>query len=145
MKKNKLLRVIIVLISIINIIFLIYGYNTNIQGSHSFNESLSSSTFNNDMLSVLVLIIQVLNIVIAMLFSKLSLNKPKKILVFVALLFILTVVIPVGGLHSIEYKMPTSQENGLFQGSTTHIHTYKNIYGITLTTSESTSGGIEYY
>ena len=137
------------IISIINIICLIYGYISSLDDNHS----LSPSTYNITIFFAITLILQFVNIVLLILLLKKDLNNrnQKKILILATVIVVVTLLVPVKVIHSIEYTFPTNTENtsilDIFNnmGSTTHINTYKNLYGLTLKNSKNTSTGIELY
>ena len=154
-KSKKIIVTTLMTISIINIICLIYGYFSSLTGNHSFNESLSPST-NITIFFPIILILQIASIVLLISLLKKELNTKKtKIKLFcVIAIIVITFFIPVKGTHSIEYTYPTSNKtsnnlnpadvlNGM--GSTNHINSYKNLYGLTLKNDKNTSMGMEIY
>ena len=147
--KKKTISIILLIISIINIICIIYGFIVGELGHKSFNVSLSPIISNIPFLAGIVLLLQILNIVLIIV----GLNKQKKVILWVIAITIITVFIPVKNTHSIKYKYPTSRKNTeklnvldpSSMGSTTHIYSYENLYGITLKNDKSTSLGMEIY
>lgn len=144
MKNKKIVIAIFMLISIINMVFLIYGFLCSLIGSHSFNESLFPSTNNIILTFAIILILQIINIALLILMLKKDFNKNKQltILSLVFIMLIITPVVPVRIINSIEYMQPTNDNSILGMGSTIITTTYKNLYGITLNKNESTSNGM---
>lgn len=143
---KKKVSIILIIITIINIICLIYGFIVGELGHKSFNVSLSPIISNIPLLAGIVFLLQILNIVLI----SVGLKKQKKVMLFVIAILILTVFIPVKRTHSIKYEYPTSNKNisvlnPSSMGSTTHINAYENLYGITLKNDERTSLGMEIY
>lgn len=150
-KNKKIFTISSMIISIINITCLICGYIFSSAGNHSFNSSLSPSTYNITILFLIVLILQLVNIILLVILQKKNLTnkQQKQILISVFSIIIITLLIPVKGTYAIEYTLPTSNKNNIIDlssmGATTHIKSYKNLYGLTLKNSEDTSLGIETY
>lgn len=143
---KKKVSIILIIITIINIICLIYGFIVGELGHKSFNVSLSPIISNIPLLAGIVLLLQIVNIVLI----SVGLKKKKKVIFFIIAILLLTVFIPVKRTHSIKYEYPTSNKNtSLFDpssmGSTTHINAYENLYGITLKNDKRTSLGMEIY
>lgn len=150
-KNKKIIVAILMIISIINIICLIYGYFSSLAGNHSFNESLSPST-NITIFFPIILILQIASIVLLISLLKKELNtKKQKVKLFcIIAVIVITFFIPVKGTHSIKYTYPNNNNlnpadllNSM--GSTTHINSYKNLYGLTLKNDKNTSVGMEIY
>ena len=151
MKNKKIFTISSMIISIINIICLICGYIFSSAGNHSFNASLSPSTYNITILFLIVLILQLVNIILLVILQKKNLTnkQQKQILISVFSIIIITLLIPVKGTNAIKYTHPTSKKNNIIDlstiGATTDIKSYKNLYGLTLKNSEDTSLGIRTY
>ncbi len=148
MKNSKWKIIILMMISIINIACIIGGYIVAEKGAHSFNESLSPSSSNSVVFTILVLIIQILNIIFLVKEWKECLNnegknsKSRKRLIIVTILIVITFFIPVKGVSSVNYNF---MEENIMEESTTYINVYRNIYSITIWKSERTHMGIAYY
>lgn len=143
---KRKVSIILIIITIINIICLVYGFSVGELGHKSFNVSLSPIISNIPLLAGIVLLLQILNIVLI----SVGLKKQKKVIFFVIAILIVTVFIPVKITHSIEYEYPTHNKNTSLldpssMGSTTHINAYENLYGITLKKDERSSLGMEIY
>ncbi len=138
--------IILIIITIINIICLIFGFVVGELGHKSFNVYLSPIISNIPLLAGIVLILQILNLVLI----SVGFKKQKKVMFFVIAILIVTFFIPVKKTHRIKYKYPTSNKNTSVlnpsnNGSTTHLYAYENLYGVTLKYDESTSLGMEIY
>lgn len=151
LKIKKIIVRIFIIISIVNIIFSIMNILESIAGHHSFNQSLSPSS-NMTIFAIPVLVLQIINIILILIVLKKNLKSKieKNILLLVFAIIVITLVIPVKRIHSIEYIYPTNSKNDRSLslssfGSTTHIIVYENLYGITLNKDEETSVGIEIY
>lgn len=134
-KEIKSIRLVILLISIINIIFCLVTALI-LENFHSFNESLKPTSINIDILLFSVLVLNIFNIVI-------ELKTNKRWLLIIGLVIILiTPLIPVRRVNSIRYTH--NEENGIM-GTTTYTNEYKNIYSITLNKSQRTNLGYDIY
>lgn len=155
LKSKKIFAISLMIISIINIICLICGYIFSLAGNHSFNESLSTSTYNMTILFSIILILQLVSIVCLVILLKKNLTSKQQmqILISIFAIIIITLLIPVRGTYSIKYTYPTKNKtnnvNGIVDpssmGTTTYITSYKNLYGLTLKNSENTFSGIVIY
>lgn len=77
-----------------------------------------------------------------------------EILFYVIAIIVITIFIPVKSIHSIDYIYPANNKNNNnidsldlidIMGATTHINSFKNLYGITLKNDKDTSIGMQIY
>lgn len=143
---KKKITIILLIWSIINLMCLGIGYL--LSDSHSFNESLSPSTTNINVSTMILFIVQTLNIFLLILVLRKN-KYIKLIFTFVILTSIIAIVIPVKIETGIRYNFRDKVNTNtgslpyiLSDGSTTTITEYKNLYSITLKEVEHTSGGI---
>ena len=145
---NKKITIVLTIITILNIVLLIYGFVMGLLSPHSFNESLN--TANNNMIFVIItLFLQLLNLII------IKVGKKKKCFIIVAIcIIVITIFMPVKTIKYVTYKESTNRGkhyNSIEQewlhdnSSTTYIYKYRNIYGITLKIDKETHGGIDIY
>lgn len=146
---KKKITIILLIWSIINLMCLGIGYL--LSDSHSFNESLSPSTTNINVSTMILFIVQTLNIFLLILVLRKN-KYIKLIFTFVILTSIIAIVIPVKIETGIRYNFRDKVNTNtgslpyiLSDGSTTTITEYKNLYSITLKEVEHTSGGIDIF
>ena len=145
---SKKTSIALTIITIINIVLLIYGFVTELLGPNSFNESLDI-TVNNMVFVIITFLLQLLNLII------IKVGEKKKIFIVVAIaIIIITIFIPVKITKHVKYKESTNRDkhyNSIEEkwlndtSSTAYIYKYRNIYGITLKTDKETHAGMDIY
>lgn len=140
---KRKITIILLIWSIINLMCLGIGYL--LSDGHSFNESLSPSTTNINSSTMILFIVQTLNIFLLILVLRKN-KYIKLIFTFVILTSIITIAIPVKIETGIRYdfgKVNTGKLIDQLSSESTTITTYyENLYSITLKKVEHTSGGI---
>jgi len=124
-------------ISIVNILCIILGYIKAEMDPSSFNASLNPHEINIIALTLMVLVMQIINIK----FSYISIKKndySKKKLYVILIFLLITYFIPVKVSCSIKYVGNYYDNNE----KTIFVEEYKNIYSIPLKTEISESWGI---
>ncbi len=148
-RNKKIIAGILGTITIINMIYLIRGFILYEMGNHSFNASLSSSTYNLTNFAVILGVLQLISIGILIRFLKKGLSRKKQIvmIVLVVVILIITPFVPVKNVSSIKYTFPDRKKDKdlLNAGSTTHIRITQNLYGFKLKVDQDTSWGIKTY
>lgn len=146
MKNKKIIKIAVILISIINIIFVVSGYLITL---HENSINYYSPNYNITLFVVLVIILQIVNVIMVILLRKTENKHQKGRIISILIIIVVTFFIPVKRMHGIDYTFPTedaSNDNILSPsswGTTTHIYNYKNLYGITLIENKRTNLGIE--
>ena len=143
MKNKKIIIIVVILISIINIIYVVSGYLITLYVNST---NYYGTTHNITVLVVLVLVLQIMNIIII---SKKFNDNYKKKLPFSIIIILVTFFIPTKVTHNTEYNYPTKNDTSSQRldpadfDSTTYTNIYINLYGITLIENKSTKIGIE--
>jgi len=159
---KRITSYIVIIISIINILFTIIGYILSINPNTSMSEPVNITIF-----AIVVLLLQIINIVVAIRLIKEKVKKEKLSTAIVVIMIIATIFIPVKAKSWIKYTFPKNNDtqnekynsdkivNGVTSknkkfnpenfGSTKHTIEYKNVYGITIKTNNYISAGIEIY
>ena len=142
MKNKKIIKIVVILISIINIIFVVSGYLITL---YENSTNYYSTTHNITVLAVLILILQIANIIIVMLLKRLDVRRQKRWIILTCIIIIVTFFIPTKLIHSTEdiYSTNDGSRNSVkplpFVIGVTDTTIYKNLYGITIINSKSTS------
>lgn len=112
MKNKKILIIILMIISIINVICLIWGYLDGENETYSSFEDIPTKINNIPISAMLVFLIQILNI--GLLIVILKKNKYTKLIIVSAIILILTVFIPVKYENSYTFSYLYRLFNGWF-------------------------------
>lgn len=135
--KEKIIKILIFLITITNIICILYSIFTDLKGYFLNDEYSTSSSIYIVLIAIILLSAHIFNIIAL---KKIS-NKGVKSIVLMILIIMVSVFIPVKEINNewYDYSKETSNKNGISAMPRTRTVEYKNLYGITLKKKSDTT------